>query len=524
MNPFDYFHDPFLRRLDAQEKATIVERLQQWGLHTQPFAERLDNWFSNFDALDDKRLALKVFLALKYYTPEAFTSRLRQLYGSIKHHLADTNNDPSDIVLVTPDGAGDSADRHAYDVVKQWNLPRQQIYTVSELSQKSFRDPVFVLFNDTHGTGNQFLREIWAELSQYGEHKIYVVAIAISEQALRCFREEMPRVHVIPYIPVESARSTFTGDECERLHQIGTRVYPKHPMGYGDAALLTAYYFQCPNNTLPIVWADGENNKVQGRSYNWNPLFPYIPKKEPAEGTRHPARPTRERARQFDRPDRESEATPVHTKSRAVLTYRYRVGLLDLDLGLTNLPELASGLNNCQSYFHFTAPRMANLSAAEAAVIAIEGQRNLSVYEIGHMFFAQFDELAVDVVGCFTRYPLAFVNRLERSVQSNYFSGPSNVDRRFVFISANQLRRFTQDAECSFEEGLTYILVSQLVVYFTDIGYHDETEECPMDFCQVRAHMIPGLKKRELCTYCTENIQDKDLLGALNELLHWNPK
>lgn len=209
------------------------------------------------------------------------------------------------------------------------------------------------------------------------------------------------------------------------------------------------------------------------------------------------------------------------------MTYRYRVGLLDLDLGLTNLLQVASELNKCQRFFHFTAPHRPDLTAADAAVITIDRQRNLSVYQIAEAFFSQFDELAVDVVGCFTRYPLAFVNRLEGSARFNYFSGPSNVDSRFMFISASQLRDFAKAAGCSFEEGLTYILGSQLVVYFTDtVGYHDETLECPMDFCEIRAHMTAGFKKREFCSDCNKDIedQDKDLLGALNELLHWSPR
>ena len=72
---------------------------------------------------------------------------------------------PLTLSLWTPDGAADSADRHAYDVVKQWKLLRDQVYTVSELSERTFQDPVFVLFNDTHGTGNQFLMENLANIA-----------------------------------------------------------------------------------------------------------------------------------------------------------------------------------------------------------------------------------------------------------------------------------------------------------------------------------------------------------------------
>ncbi len=521
MNLFDCFNDPFLIGLDPRDKAIIVQKLQQWGLHTQPFAMNLDNWFCNFDDIEDKRLALRIFYSLKFYSSEAFVSRLNQLYRAIERHLTNTGNTPSDIVLVTPDGAADSADRHAYDLVKNWELLQNQVYHVSELNSQTFHDPVFILFNDTHGTGNQFLREVWPKLQHYGEHKIYVLAIAISQDALDRFRKEMPRVHVIPQIPVVNARSSFTGQECERLRQLGERVYPKHPMGYGDAALLTAYYYQCPNNTLPIIWADGENNKVNGKAYTWSPLFRYLPKKINEAKTNHNKLLSHEKEQLVAV---ETRIKPTGKKKPAVLTYRYRVGLLDLDLGLTNVSQVAQELNKCQKYFHFTAPQNTELDAARNAVISIESQRNFSVYEINRAFFWQFDELAVDVVGCFTRYPLAFVDKHDESIRYNYISGPSNIDSRFMFVSAYQLQNFVNAAECSLEEGLVHILVSQLVVYFTDVGFHSKVKECPMDFCQIRKDIVLSLIKRQFCTNCTDRIADGFLLKALNDMLYWRIK
>ncbi|NTU49963.1 MAG: hypothetical protein HGA87_03585 [Desulfobulbaceae bacterium] len=521
MNPFDYFHDPFLMRLNSEEKQAIVEKLRVWGQMTQQFCERLDNWFCNFDDVDDKRLAVKILHNLKFYTPDDFTNRLKQLYGSIERHLSETNNNPSDIVLVIPDGHGDSADRHAYDLIKHWHLLRGQIYTVSELAQKTFTDPAFILFNDTHGTGNQFLKDIWPSLRQYGEHKIFVLAIAIAEEALNNFRKEMPRVHVIPAIPVMNAKTIFTGGEYLRLQEIGQRVYHKHPMGYGDAGILTAYYFQCPNNTLPIVWADGNNNEVLGKAYRWNPLFPYIPKKK-TETTKPPSHPpSMSKNVKLRTPDNTTKVGPQSPNS--VLTYRYRVAILDLDLGLTNLMALASALNRCQSCFHFTCPSSSNREIAAKAVISITGQKNLSVYQISQEFFNEFDELAVDVVGCFTKFPLAFVNKDNGSVSYNYFSGPSDVDGRFMFISANELQQFTKAAERSLEEGLAYILLTQLVVHFTNIGYHRNTAKCPMDFCEIRSNMIDGLRKREFCKMCTDRIKDDELRSAFEGILHWSP-
>jgi hypothetical protein len=516
MNVFDYFHDPFLRGLSPSEKAELAERTQLWGLQTEAFAQKLDNWFCNFDTLEDKWLALKVLHSIKYYTPEAFTERLKQLYRAIERHLADSDSEVSDIVLVTPEDASDSAERHVYDLVKHWGIARNQVISIRDLPQQKFEDPVFVLFNDTHGSGNQFLRDVWPALREYGEYKIYVLAIAISQAALGSFREEMPRVHVIPYIPVENVRALFTGEECDRLEEIGARVYSAHPMGYGRAGLLTAYYFQCPNNTLPIIWADGENNTVNGRSYKWSPLFPYLPKRRISKVVRAVA------TNKSPKSPKKSAAS-LKKRSLGGLSYRYRVGLLDIDLGLSNLRQLASDLNDAQDYFHFVVPHNPDLSAAIGSVISITDQQYLSVYEIAATFFAQFDDLAVDVAGCFTRYPLAFMDATTGMAEYNYYSGPSRNDKRFMFISANQLLPFCRSAGCSFEQGLTYILTSQLMVYFGNVRYHRDTRACPMDFCEIRAEMIEGLKVRHLCQSCLSHPDNSELTDALQHLLDWKP-
>ena len=53
-------------------------------------------------------------------------------------------------------------------------------------------------------------------------------------------------------------------------------VYPKGALGYSNSGLLLAYSHQCPNNTLPIIWANGVNNEVDGKKgCPWNPLFEY---------------------------------------------------------------------------------------------------------------------------------------------------------------------------------------------------------------------------------------------------------
>jgi hypothetical protein len=96
------------------------------------------------------------------------------------------------------------------------------------------------------------------------------------------FHAELPDdVHIIPGEPARNAHEFFTADEFERLFELGREVYPPHPDGYGGTALMIAYHFRCPNNSLPLIWADGRNNAAEGGALPRSPLFPYRPKRRP---------------------------------------------------------------------------------------------------------------------------------------------------------------------------------------------------------------------------------------------------
>jgi hypothetical protein len=194
--------------------------------------------------------------------------------------------------------------------------------------------------------------------------------------------------------------------------------------------------------------------------------------------------------------------------------YHYRVGLVDLDLGLTNLKPLAQVLNETQGFFLFTCPEMPSV---KDAVGDVGGLTNLRVHEIPSSFFAEHPNLTVDLVVCLTRYPLAF--REDDGVIYNYFAGESEQDERFLFVSTDQLYAFSKQAGRTFEEGLVHTIVGQLVNYFTKIGYHTQTRDCVMDHCKVRADQVRGLKSRKFCDSCGQSLPEGDLKAAIEALL-----
>lgn len=205
------------------------------------------------------------------------------------------------------------------------------------------------------------------------------------------------------------------------------------------------------------------------------------------------------------------------TERRQVIVspgYEYRCAIIDLDLGLTNIPQIAQRLNSIQNFFHFTCPKV---SSVFDAIRAFEGKPNLYLDIVPQSFYDEKQYLNVDLVACLTKYPLAFTG--ENYLYFNHFSSPSSLDERFMFISTHLLYDFTRQADCTFEKGITCIIVSQLLVYFTALGYHKETKGCVMDYCENRGDMIQGLRKKRLCPECLIKVKDEKLRRSVEAIL-----
>jgi len=211
---------------------------------------------------------------------------------------------------------------------------------------------------------------------------------------------------------------------------------------------------------------------------------------------------------------RASAKKTASTENKEPIGYQYRCGIVDLDLGLTNLPAVAQRLNSIQRFFHFTSP---TLYAKPQALITVGGLQNFLVSTVPQSFYAHKQYMNVDLAACLTQYPLAF--KEGDSLLYNYFSGPSATDERFMFISAHMLYDFAKKAGRTFEKGLVYIIVSQLLVYFTDLGYHEETRSCVMDFCRIRSEMVEGLLAMRFCPRCLPQIQDPNIKDAVLAIL-----
>lgn len=281
-----HYHDRYLIGLSAPKLEELEILFRSWGLQTMEFYERVDDWFSNFSVNSDKELAHKVLLNFEYLTPYDIESRIKGVFAPVQEYLKQSGKSELDLLIAIPDEKGDSATRASYDLIKQWNITQGQIFELRDIRKQYLEEKIVVYFNDTHGSGRQFESTILPKLIDL-HCKIFILCLTITRDAIINLHNKLPHATIDPDIPTKNAFDIFSTVELCRIEELGRMVYPKHPLGYGRIALLTAYYYQCPNNTLPIIWANGSNNTVDGASYKWHPLFEYKPKREPQDFTDH---------------------------------------------------------------------------------------------------------------------------------------------------------------------------------------------------------------------------------------------
>ncbi len=279
------YHHHYFKTLGEAELAHLAQRCHAWGMHPAEFAKRISLWLENFDDEADWPLALKLVNALEYYSEAAFHQLLKKRQDAVERYLARQGLESARVWFAVPNDLADSATRHAHPLSKVWALPNERFISFAQLGQMAGlgAQDTLILFNDTYGSGKQFMREVWPGVAPLVGKvgAVLIVGAAIAAEAFALFKREAVGAQVIPNYPVVTVNNLqgFTGADVARLGELGALVYPKYPQGFGGCGLLLAYHFQCPNNSLPLIWADGRNNAVAGRRvYPWTALFPYVGK------------------------------------------------------------------------------------------------------------------------------------------------------------------------------------------------------------------------------------------------------
>lgn len=201
--------------------------------------------------------------------------------------------------------------------------------------------------------------------------------------------------------------------------------------------------------------------------------------------------------------------------------FHYKVGLVNLDPNGSNslIKHIARGLNSVQSIFHLVPEA---LPAPQQALTTIDSSPQLYISHLPSGFYERIGPLDMDCVVCLTQRLLTFEEN--DSILYNYLSGPSPSDPRVLFVSHSNLDKYAQEAGVSLEIALAYRITAELVDYFLDLGYHQKTRNCPMDFTEDHSDLVGGIRAGRFCSYCSEELKtgiSRPFAEAFRAILAW---
>ena len=274
---------PWLSQQNSDNLLKISNKSKEYELSE----ENIVSWFGNFSSEEEYELALKIFFLIDYRSNKRSIDSIKIYKNQIEQSMYQLNR--KNIVLISSDKNTDSSNRFIYDIAKEWEILEINVFRQSQLENSVIKDKenFFIFFNDTHGTGNQFVKDFKNTVDSIGQGNCAIISITMTDVAIKRFNNEFPNIALIQpsfqsskNIDKHQYDNKLNSKDIKLLKKLGEKVYSKGVLGYKDSALLIAYSHQCPNNTLPIIWANGINNEIENKAYPWKALFEYKKIKE----------------------------------------------------------------------------------------------------------------------------------------------------------------------------------------------------------------------------------------------------
>lgn len=284
---------------DLLHKTSIVA----WDHKMNP--SKLERWLSNFkgaalgDAETEKKIALWILLNFTFYTLEEVKELCRVIYGDYLHQkiteyslisdfLEYTRNEKilhiiRNTVFVALGNPSESGSNLLYPFRQANDLETTSFEFHCDLHYENI-----VLIDDVTISGTQVTT--YLKSTGIKANKLYITTFFATQKAIDKIKEKYPDIIVLPAILLDERTKCFSNTSyvfpsssannfaelakklCEHYGQITMENYPceeypymkSYPLGFKNDQQLFGFYYNTPNNTLPIIWAN-----VSG----WFPAF-----------------------------------------------------------------------------------------------------------------------------------------------------------------------------------------------------------------------------------------------------------
>jgi hypothetical protein len=236
----------------------------------------------------------RILQQVRFYSHSFVRKKMGEVRGIIEAAAEDRTGrrvlTPEELVVTYHDGPGKSGAQMARLFCDERGLPSNVIVERAELQSRisDSKIQVVLVLDDFVGTGEsarlglQGLNERIGDIVRTRDVRIVfatVVAFDRGWESLRKSAEDLQlgiRVYCCELLGekdrVFSSLSNVFSDDIERTEarnialKFGTTLQKRCALGYGDLELAVVFERGCPNNSLPILWAEG-------RAPKWTPLF-----------------------------------------------------------------------------------------------------------------------------------------------------------------------------------------------------------------------------------------------------------
>lgn len=284
----------------------ITDLVKNWSYYQgrQVTAENVRAWLSQVPSPLDQRRLFTLLRHLKFVSEGELRNYFEKAHKVIQNKLTQEklpvpvrtkmSERRKDIFITYVDGAGKSGSYIANQYAAQNQIATVCVLGMGEIKSKLEKEgenvKLVVITDDFIGTGESLSSNVKKFFEDNGEllekHKIPVKLVAVygtleGEERIRQELMGLSYNEVDLHIGETLGKEHYAfsdgigfwkdDDEKEKAkalcRNLGIKLQPKIPLGYGDQGLLLVFEKNCPNNTLPILHSAGK------REASWQPLF-----------------------------------------------------------------------------------------------------------------------------------------------------------------------------------------------------------------------------------------------------------
>ena len=248
----------------------------------------IKNWLSNFNgqlykAGDEQKIALWLLCNYTFFSYDEVNYLCENLYKKFMHDLIEREGIPTkeikgllDKLLFAAIGsASESGGLLLYHFRQAANLSIKKFRYPTSFNSDD--DSILVCIDDVTLSGGTATRNFYNNIKEQPHKHIYYLTIIASKEAVQkleelgiivvycnlvdernqCFNSKSMMFHKYPNLKsIAKEIMEHYGDQIKMDHA--------DALGYKNGAYAFGFYYNTPNNSLPIFWS----------STNWNPIFP----------------------------------------------------------------------------------------------------------------------------------------------------------------------------------------------------------------------------------------------------------